>query len=251
MNPWKPAVRTTGFVVCLFFALFVLPLQTKAASAGGSVFLSNLNYLDNSGSSSSLIPFGRDINGVVPIMAQEFHTGSNPNAYLLNTVTLAFDNAIGAPGDFTLKVYDSAAGAPNHSLRLLSGSSNPSVHGNYAYTASGLTLQPDSDYFLVLQGNGPTFPSGNNQFMWYSTTGGPGDSNDGWQVEPIWYSFASGGSSAWTQWAGHAPGAFQIDASVVPEPSAGALLLAGCALVLLHSHPVIKRARAGRVGVTE
>src|SRR5258706_11420598 len=61
--------------------------QTYAARGAASVFLSNLSHVDTSGSSSSRIPFGRDINGVIPRIAQEFHTGTNLNGYLLDTVT--------------------------------------------------------------------------------------------------------------------------------------------------------------------
>src|SRR5258708_10515871 len=52
-------------------------------------WLSNLAYLDTSGSASSVIPFGRDINNVIPRIAQGFQTGANPDGYLVSSVTLA------------------------------------------------------------------------------------------------------------------------------------------------------------------
>jgi hypothetical protein len=177
-------------------------------------------------------------------MGQEFRTGSNPSGYSLNAITLAFDGAIGIPTGFSLRVYDTASsGRPNHSLGLLSGNSNPSQRGNYVYSASGLTLQANSDYFLVLQGTG-TVAFENDQYLWYSTTGGNGDSNDGWQVGLLWYSLNGG----WSQWTGHSPGAFGIDASVVPEPCATAVLVAGCAVVCAGRAARSRRASRHPVG---
>lgn len=208
--------------------IYAATCLTLAVAHGTEVYVSNLSHLDTSGSASSRIPFGRDINNVVPRIAQQFRTGTNPNGYFLDTVTLAFDNSIGNPMGFTLNLFTAATSAtPSSSIGYLTGNSDPDRAGNYTYSASGIILQPSMSYFLVVQGDGIGY--GNNQYMWYRANTFAADSNDGWGIGGIWYSLNGG---AWTFWGGYAPAAFEINARPIPEPSTVALLLAGIAITM-------------------
>jgi len=169
--------------------------------------LSNLADIDTSGSASSVIAFGRDINNVIPRTAQAFRTGPNPDGYLLSSVTLPFRAAIGKPTGFTLKLFSAFDGQPDTAIGLLTGP-DPAQGGNYTYSAPALLLQPNSWYFLVLEGNGTVFVE-NDQYVWYRASTTAADSNDGWQFGGIWYSLNGG---AWTYWPGYPPGALEIQA---------------------------------------
>lgn len=178
------------------------------AQDSASAWLSNLAFVDRSGSASSVIPFGRDINNVIPRIAQGFRTGGNPDGYLVNSVTLAFADAIGKPTGFTLKLFKESGGQPDASIGILTGSPNPDRSGNYSYSAPGLLLQPNTLYFLVLEGNG-TQPVENDQYLWYRANTNTADSNDAWQIAGLWYSLNGG---LWTNWRGYPPGDFEIRA---------------------------------------
>jgi hypothetical protein len=213
---------TQSVLICA--ALFL----TLEFAHGAAVYVSNLTHPDFSGSPSSRIPFGRDINNVVPRIAQQFQTGTNPDGYFLNSAILLFDDSIGNPDGFTLKLFTAAtSGQPGALVGSLTGSSDPDHFGNYNYLGSGIILQPNMSYSLVAEGNGTG--SGNNQYLWYRANTYAAESNDGWGIGSVWYSL-NGGS--WTLWDGYPPAAFEITAVPVPEPSVVSLLLAGIAITV-------------------
>lgn len=199
---------TSGLVVLGAAGLLATAFAQSPSHSPDQVWLSNLASIDTSGSASSVIAFGRDINNVIPRLAQGFRTGPNPDGYLPSSVTLAFRDAIGKPTGFSLKLFSESGGQPNEALGLLSGEPNPDHSGNYSYSAPGLVLQSNTTYFLVVEGQG-TQPFENDQYLWYRASSTAVDSNDGWQIGDIWYSLNGGG---WTLWAGYPPGALEIRA---------------------------------------
>src|SRR2546429_3307396 len=154
--------------------------RVQQCFAQGDLGISNLTYVDTSGSASSLIPFGRDINFVVLWVAQGFQTGTNSGGYLVNTVTIPFYHAFGFPTNFSLSVFSATSNSgPDISLGILSGNSNPNQTSNYTFTATGLFLKPNTPYYLVAEATG-TVNYENDQFLWYRANTKTSDSTDGW-----------------------------------------------------------------------
>ena len=105
-------------------------------------------------------------------------------------------------------------GSPGNNLGNLTGSDNPSTQGIYTYTATDLTLDPSTFYFIVLTAETATANLGN----------GFGESGyhpmDGWNTAFNYYSNNEGVS-----WAGAGGGPeYAIIATPIPEPSAEMLL---------------------------
>jgi hypothetical protein len=196
-------------------------------SAFGQGMLSgvgNLPYVDTSNSSSSRIPFGTDINGVTEWLAQDFHTGNNSEGYLLESVTIPFDNAIGYPTNFSCQIFDATTtDGPNISLGILSGNADPRVSGDYSYSAPNILLKPGTDYFLVLEA-GSSDVYGNNQYLWYRASSTAMDASPGWSINGIWYSLYGGSWNLSPDT--YPPAAFEVSAETVPEPSVTDVFLA-------------------------
>jgi hypothetical protein len=200
-------------------------LVTQSAFGQGTLSgVSNLPYVDTSNSSSSRIPFGTDINSITEWLAQDFHTGNNSEGYLLDSVTIPFDNAIGYPTNFSCQIFDSTTtGGPNVSLGMLSGNSNPRVSGDYSYSTSTILLKPDTDYFLALEAAG-SHVYGNNEYLWYRASSTAIDASPGWNINGLWYSLYGG---SWNlSPSTYPPAAFEVTAETVPEPSVTGFLLA-------------------------
>ena len=120
-----------------------------------------------------------------PHRATSFTTGSNEAAYyLLETVTLNFVADDGNPGNIVVAVYDDDSDNPGHpgaSIGTLTGS-NPNEAGNQTYTAagSGLVLQPDTDYWVVL---GATGSINSNEFrVTYTSSNNDTGASTGWSI---------------------------------------------------------------------
>jgi hypothetical protein len=208
----------------IMLAILAFPLagvSPQAAHAQGTVYVSSLG-LPSTGSAS----VGSD-----SWLAADFGTGTNAGGYLLNSVQLALTNASGNPSGFTAMIYNvnpkSTAGAePGSSLGTLNGSLEPVAGGIYTYSpASGLTLSPTTEYFIVLTAGTAV---ANGAYEWsYTSTRAPTLSG-GWNGDHILLSSSDG-----LRWGpGPGNGQFAISATDVPEPSTlGLLAMAGFFLV--------------------
>jgi hypothetical protein len=174
---------------------------------------------DNSGAASG---FGFVHSG--QWYAQSFVVGGSDHTF--SSVVLNMDNAINSNGEFFVSIYDAAGanGRPGNSLLTLSGSANPSVAGDYAYTGSvGLSA---STAYWVVAGVG----SGSGAYRWnlqspesveVGTAFGISQNNGaGWQAPSAGTAFL-----------------IEVSGAVVPEPSQWAtvaLLLCAGGAVLRH-----------------
>lgn len=164
--------------------------------------------------------------------AAEFTTGGNLSGYNLDSVEIAIDGIWVVDGSgFSLSIYSNNSGLPGSSLGTLSGSSNPSVAGNYAYTASGISLSPYTSYWIV--GNAATaFPNGS--FLWGDTTSSAYASSGGWSMNSATRDLSSDNGSSWTSTAVSVL-RFSVAATPAPEPQPFPLAGLGLAIVLLRS----------------
>lgn len=200
-------------------ALCVVILASCAVSRGqGILYLSN-----TSGNSqrSSLV-------NSTAWIAQGFETGENVQGYSLNEVDLEMSDGTGIPSGFSVGIFNDVNGLPSSSLGLLSGSPNPASSGIYSYTATGITLAPNTEYFVMTSA---ASAAATGSFEWGFGPALTGNSD--WQSFPPIFT-----TSAGAQWSGFRDNAYaltSIYATAVPEPSQWALLLIGCAFVTLSA----------------
>ena len=158
-------------------------------------------------------------------LAGSFTTDSS--IYSLSSVTVLLNDVPSTSTPLALSIYSDNTGLPGTLLETLSGSS-PTTGGQFSFTSSGLTLNPDTTYFLV--GSTP----GNGIYHWAYTsdtseliTGGSGWTlaNDRWT--------SSNSGTSWNNYSG-TPLMFSVTAaSAVPEPGAYAALAGLAALAFL------------------
>jgi hypothetical protein len=227
-------MKTVRRCLCNHFAALPVCVIISAAPVSQAAILgfSNLDHLDNTPSSSWVIPFGEDINRVVPTIAQRFHTGTSKGEYLIDSITLPFRDALGDPTGFTLSIYSSdPQGVPDVPLRVLTGDPDPDKTGLYEYGANGFPLLGDTDYFLVMRGERTSIFQ-NDQYLWGRSTGYVPANADGWDDGPIYYTITDrhDDTGPWTSWAYTYPGTFSI--AVVPEPRTSAIAVAFTLLLM-------------------
>jgi len=147
-----------------------------------------------------------------------FATGTSALGYNLNSVQVLLDGVYQNPSGFSISLYSQNGTQPGSSLGTLSGPSNPSVAGTYTYTASGITLTPSTDYWLVLADTSPELSG----YLWDVTSSTSYTSSDGWSINTA-RSYSSGDQG--TSWANidSVIGEFAVNATVVPEPQSFAL----------------------------
>ncbi len=199
----------------LFDAMIVVAIGLLAPQTGysqGTVYISTLNQ-----PSAGSVAVGSD-----SWLAVAVTTGGNPGGYALDSIELDMTPATGDPSGYTVQLYSmvvSGAPEPGSSLGTLTGSTDPVSAGQYAYTASGLTLSPSTEYFIVLSAETPV---ASGAYSWsYENTSSPNTSG-GW---------IGGGyfqSSDGRQWNSHgAPNGdlqFSLTADAVPEPDTYVLM---------------------------
>jgi hypothetical protein len=208
--------------------LFIFGLLTRqVAPAQGSItYLSNLAQ-----PSAGSLAVGSD-----SWQAAAFHTGSNIDGYVLDSIQLALTDAVGDPSSFTVLLYSSiprsgAINSPGNSLGTLSGSLNPAAGGIFTYTPdSSITLSRYTSYFIVLTA-GTTVANG--AYEW-SYAGADQSPTGGWSAPPVdsgINNFQSSNGSTWNTSSGGIR-QFAISATPVPEPGVLSLLGLGGASLL-------------------
>lgn len=229
----QPIRRPKSYAVLPLIAL----LAVRVCSGQSSVLvLDNLWNIDTVQHSSSRIGFGRDINDVVAWFGQGFHTGNDPGGYYLEEATLAFENAFGQPTAFTLEIYDTTTVlAPNVSLGLMTGSSDPDTRGNYSYLTENLLLQPNSDYVMVVKATG-TVRVQNDEYLWFRAASTSITAAEGWQATGMWAWIEQRGfgppNNPVHRWfsayqGNYPPAAFSMTVTTIPEPASLTLSIVG------------------------
>jgi len=165
----------------------------------------------------------------------QFITDNSASSFLLDGVTIKMDTASATPGNFFVAIFSSAGDRPGTLLETLSGSSNPAAAGNYSYTSTGLSLAPNTSYWVVAG----------------VSSGGSGGTGYNWVVSDETFSYsgpwvipttdthitsAPAGGTDWNNFINDGyPRHFSVSATaVVPEPSVCVLVGFGAAALLLR-----------------
>jgi hypothetical protein len=182
--------------------LFVL----TATAAAQTTFVSSLAL-----SSTGSVTRGANQN-----VGERFVTDNSAATFTLNSVSLALNFASGMD-DFTVRLMtDSGSNTPGTLLGTLSGPVSPSGTSTFLYTASGLTLNANTSYWVTM---GFTSGAGSYTVPLTNTLAG---ATGPWTLNGNVSDF----SGSWI--AGGMGGAnnllLSVQASAIPEPSTYALL---------------------------
>ena len=188
-------------------------LAAQIAPAQGTIYLSNFGET----------PVGSRGVGSDSWLAQYFTTGTNSTGYVLNSVQLLMNAAVGAPSGFAVAIYSSPGNrAPGLNLGSLTGS-DPAAGGLFTFTSSGLELSRSTFYFVVVTAATPIAQAA---YQWSAADSfgqsfvAPGDP---WTIPDAYYSSANG--SSWTFNGRQNIFQFAIDANPNPAPEPGASIL--------------------------
>jgi hypothetical protein len=157
-------------------------------------------------------------------LAQVFYTGSNPDGYRLNSLSLLMDPASGNPAGFSLSIYSSSSLTPVLILGSLTGP-DPVAGGLSVFTSNGILLSPSSYYFAVATAN---TVSSQGAYNWSITAGVPLDSE--WDIRSIGHLSSTDGMD-WLHMNRTEVFQLEIGATAVPEPSRVWLGLLGLGLL--------------------
>lgn len=165
-----------------------------------------------------------------------FITDGSAASFQLDAVTVSMDAAANTGGGFFIAIYSNGVGEPGTQLELLSGTANPAAAGEYTYTSTGLTLAPNTSYWVVagIAGGSGIYPWKLENLEEVHFTGP-------WQIPATnthISSFQNGGDN-WRNDLPHDGYArlFSVSATPVPEPSTMQVLLfgGGTAVIALAS----------------
>lgn len=213
--------------IIIVFAMLTmgsLIVSPSMVSAQGTSYLSNLSQ------ASQFYTFSISSNGFI---AQRFVTGNSPG-YLLNSVQLLMDSALGAPNGFSVYLYGaSRSGSPSDAPIANLGGANPIFGGIYSFTNQEITLLPSTSYFIAVHATSPPEDGG---YRWRISQTNTYASSGNWQMSLNRYVSDAGGYN-WSA-VGDTPLQFAINSTIIPEPSSLTLLGLG---TLFLSIPNIRK----------
>jgi len=155
---------------------------------------------------------------------------TDANTYSLDSVEALLFMHAGDTTDFVESLYSDSGGVPGVSLGRLSGPETI-TKGNYFFTATGLTLAPDTTYWVVIEPDlsGPSQWS--DLWWWVPPTRVAGVGSDApLSPDNVWEPwYPSGDTASYT---------LVVYATAIPEPSSLALSsLDAVGLLGLKRHP--------------
>ena len=222
----------------LAVACFIIATQVRGSDIiygnYDPVTLQGINYRNAGG------PRWDGGNISTPSYREEVAFTTDANTYTVDSVQLVISRLLGNTSDLTLSLYSDAAGTPDSSLGIFSNPANIS-QGSALFTATGLTLAPDTTYWIVAD---PGVSEISDFEWWNSLTSGISGNSE----------FDSN-SNTWGPWSAgtvdNAPSLViygETVVSSVPEPSVLALFGFGAIafgfLLRRHSRLVVSPAPA-------
>jgi len=156
-------------------------------------------------------------------LAQPFTTGANPA--LFNSATI-YEKTFYPDGYFWLSIYSDDNGAPGSVLKggLLNGPSQPNGFLFLTYTATqAIPLTANTRYWIVAAGDGLALSGG--AYGWAFAANNDYTSPVDWTLG--YWGFTQNSGATWSLSENFNPGRLltAIDGTIVPEPSAPALLI--------------------------
>jgi len=223
---------SSPFVRAFAPAAFALTLLGSIPQASAEIAVSNLaERLENVTAIADLSTGDGDRYG--SDSAQAFTVGSI--SATLTSVTLRMEWASAGNGGFRVALWSDAGGSPGARLAMLTGHPSPIAAGDFTYInqlTPRLPLVAGTTYWVVASVLHTPFVPAYREFLWAVTDSGAETGSPGWTIandcQTIGYT--NGVPDAWFSYPGLAQ-QMRIDATLVPEPSALALLLASAALL--------------------
>jgi hypothetical protein len=163
---------------------------------------------------------GSDAVSATNWLANKFTTNNSSPTFTLDSITIQMIAATNSSGNFHVAIYSDASGIPGSQVgSLLTGNTSPASAGQYTWTASGITLNANSSYWMVQE-----------------VTSGAGIYSPQYEtVTPVvvstWtltgnYIYSANSGTSWVNPLHDGPSLYSISATAVPEPAYAALLLA-------------------------
>lgn len=164
-------------------------------------------------------------------VASRFVTGGEAQAFELNSLTLGRIYETTSGGNFSVSIYSTSGMIGSETVGslvgTLSGNSSPDSEGQYTYTASNITLQANTSYWLVT-----AVSSGDGTYAvsyTYDTT-----ASGGWTIPTNnTYSWSTNQGADWGTYGGYWPYRYKIDATPIPEPGIFLLVPMGIGLLVI------------------
>jgi hypothetical protein len=197
---------------CLKLAFLIILLSVSVAPvARAGVMVSNLGEATFSSS-----PLSEDF-----WFANRFITDAAASSFLLESVTLDLTAAVTPSGGFFVAIYSDAAVRPGVELELLSGETNPATAGSHTFTSAGLSLSPNTSYWVVAG-----VSTGTGFYGWQMTNS---DLFAGsWTIPSTGtHTHSLGQGTDWDPAMDGFARKFSVSAAAVPEPATYALLALG------------------------
>ena len=188
--------------------------------ASGAIIYANYDSITPGGGGSYSVGLYSLLGSYVGGQRMSVSFTTDAGAYSLDSVILNLSLSSGDSSDLSVELYDDSNSLPGASLGRLTNPSSIGAQDNYAFTATGLTLAPDTTYWIVAE------PLREMGVDWSDTL-----SSLGWACA----SKASGG--VWAPWQpgqesyGSTP-SMVVNGTVVPEPSTCSLLALGVVVLL-------------------
>lgn len=188
--------------------------------ASGAIIYANYDGITPGGSGSYSVGlhsfFGTYISGQK--VGVSFTTDAS--TYSLDSVMLNLNLSSGDSSDLSVGLYDDSSSLPGASLGRLTNPSSIGAQDNYTFTVTGLTLAPDTTYWIVAE------PLREMEVDWSDTLSSLGWARAGMSGGNLWAPWEPGQSTY-----GSTP-SLVVNGTVVPEPSTCSLLALGIVALL-------------------
>lgn len=157
--------------------------------------------------------------------ASPFLTGNSAPSFDLDEVQLGMDVATTGGGNFFVAIHGDASGNVGAQIATLSGSADPLTAGVYSYSATGVTLNANTTYWIVAG-----VSSGSAIYSWNFVGAG---TTSTWEILNQFTSSINPPGN----WDPPSAGPQQFSVSVVPEPGSASLAILGAlAGIVLRRH---------------
>ena len=215
-----------AFAPCTINKLIVAGLAVAwfaaaGLSASGAIIYSNYDGITPGGSGSYSVSLHSFFGNYISCQKIAVCFTTDGSAYQLDSVILNLSLSSGDSSDLSVGLYDDSGSLPGASLGRLTNPSSIEGQDNYTFSTTGLTLAPDTTYWIVAE------PLSEMEVGWADTL-----SNWGWACAD------TGSYGLWGPWEpgqdayGSTPSLVVNGTTAIPEPSTFSLLTLGFVALL-------------------
>lgn len=230
-------IRKNSFMCRSIVAAALAAVLLCPVGARGGIVFGNLGPTG----STPLGTTGSNIGSQSPVdinwIAQGFKTGPAPNL-TVSTITLGVS---AANSELTVSIFPDVSGVPSTLALYTSSATTVGVKDKYAFSFSSAVLEPNKNYFVVLNGG----------LWWYNTGVAPApieQNGSGYTSTGTLQSFNTGASPS-GPWSTAESSRYSVSVEAVPEPSA--IVMAGLGVASLAILARSRKIRGKKSGTVE